>query len=268
MIVQILRSAAGLSILLHVLILLSFLVMEKYTVQPPPPPKVTYVEVPPLPPPHKNRLVQTEAGEKQDRAPDDAYLGFQNQTVDRQTVSRNRRILSPTRGSTTKGKGKSLPSLSQMGLPLFPPPLPRQGQPDAPRWANTTHRAEDFIEGLPESDRTALNTKEFIFYGYFQRIRERLDQAWVPLLREKVQKYYRAGHQLASDMDHVTRILVVMNERGEIIRVQILSISGTQELDDAAVEAFNKAGPFPNPPKGIIDADREIKIPWDFILKT
>jgi protein TonB len=48
----------------------------------------------------------------------------------------------------------------------------------------------------------------------------------------------------------------------------MLSESGTGDLDDAAVGAFNQAGPFPNPPKGMIDLNQEIKIPWDFVLKT
>jgi protein TonB len=121
---------------------------------------------------------------------------------------------------------------------------------------------------MKESDRTALNTKEYQFYGYFQRIRQRLDRAWVPILKEKLASYYRQGRQLASDMDHITKVVVILNENGEIVRVKIVSESGTRELDDAAVNAFNQAGPFPNPPHGMVDTNHEVQVPWDFILKT
>jgi protein TonB len=52
------------------------------------------------------------------------------------------------------------------------------------------------------------------------------------------------------------------------MRVQVVGESGVKDLDDAAVEAFRAAEPFPNPPKGIVDADGTIKINWDFILEA
>jgi protein TonB len=69
-------------------------------------------------------------------------------------------------------------------------------------------------------------------------------------------------------MEHRTKVLVVLNPSGEITKVQVVSESGTQDLDDAAVSAFNEAGPFPNPPKGIVNTSGLIEIPWEFILRT
>jgi protein TonB len=40
------------------------------------------------------------------------------------------------------------------------------------------------------------------------------------------------------------------------------------DLDSAAVEAFRQAAPFPNPPKGMVEADGTIKIRWDFVLEA
>ena len=50
--------------------------------------------------------------------------------------------------------------------------------------------------------------------------------------------------------------------------VQVLNDSGIRDLDDAAVEAFKEAAPFPNPPEGIVESDGTIKIRWDFILEA
>ena len=41
-----------------------------------------------------------------------------------------------------------------------------------------------------------------------------------------------------------------------------------RELDDAAVEAFRQAAPFPNPPKGLIETDGTIKIRWNFVVES
>lgn len=231
------------------------------------PKKTTLIELVPNPKKpldsKRQRIVQTEAREKLKEAPNNAFLGEHNQQVDRETVSRRNLIHMGHAGKSASSKNKNS-DLSRFGVPL----IPMGKVSDQPQWATPGTRPEDYVTGLKESDMTALNTREYIFYGYFQRIRERLDRAWVPLLRERLAMYYQSGRTLASDMDHTTRIIVTLNETGEITRVQLVGESGIRDLDDAAVSAFNKAGPFPNPPKGMIDANHEVKIPWDFILKT
>lgn len=210
----------------------------------------------------QHRIVQTEAGKKTKDAPRDAYLGWQNQKVETQTTGKNKTTAT---GSHGKSNAHDL-GLAALGFQKIPaPPSVRR---DEPNWASPGNSPQDSLDGIKESDRTALNTREFAFYSYFQRIRERLDRAWVPLLRGKLITYYRSGRHLASSMEHTTRVLVVLNDRGEVIRLEILTESGNQILDEAAVGAFNQAGPFPNPPRGIIDQNREVRIPWDFILKS
>jgi len=41
-----------------------------------------------------------------------------------------------------------------------------------------------------------------------------------------------------------------------------------KELDDAAIESFNKAGPFPNPPKDLISNSGTAIIKWGFVVKS
>ena len=222
------------------------------------------------------RIVQTIKTQKSDISPKNAYLGEQNQVVDHETVSLNHKILSAHQKQTEKTLAKKTQKtieLNRFGLEL----LPKNNLENAKRevvqerigeeW-NQNDIPHDYIKGMKESDRTALNTKEYMFYGYFQRIRERLDLAWGGALREKLFKLYRNGRQLASEMDHITRLVVTLDKGGEIIRVQVLEESGVRDLDEAAVKAFNQAGPFPNPPSGIIDQTGMIQIRWDFILKT
>ncbi|MEK7690222.1 MAG: TonB family protein, partial [Bdellovibrionota bacterium] len=134
--------------------------------------------------------------------------------------------------------------------------------------ARVNRSAQEYLRGFKESDRTLLNTKEYVFFSYFQRIRQRLDTAWQPLLRNHITKLYKRGRQLASEVDHKTQLLVVLNKKGEIEKVQMIEESGVSDLDQAAVEAFNQAGPFPNPPRGLVDGGGHVEIGCYFVLKT
>jgi protein TonB len=79
---------------------------------------------------------------------------------------------------------------------------------------------------------------------------------------------FRQGRSIASDQDRITKLLIVLNPSGILMKVQVVSDSGVRDLDDAAIEAFKSAAPFPNPPQGIVDPDGTVKIRWDFILES
>ena len=304
--VRSLRSSISLSVTVHVLFLLAWAVLIGEQAAKTVPPKVTWIEVDPLSPEAKRRLeeqqkhrvVESEQGKKTDKAEPDAFLGKQTQTVDRQTVNKHPSVQSGVGRTHTQNQAqeqaRSQPKerteksdrskvakntrnndLSRFGLPVLPSltkpaePKPQQNSgPYADNRVGDGAAPKDYIKGLKEGESTALNTKEYMFYGYFQRIRERLDRAWTGILREQITKIFRSGRQLASDRDLTTKVLVTMNRGGEIVRVQVLEESGTMDLDDAAVRAFNKAGPFPNPPQGMMDGGGSVQIRWDFVLRT
>ncbi len=221
----------------------------------------------------KKTLVQSKAGQISDQAAPHAYLGEKTRIVEKEQVARYKKQGKKGSERVKKPTQKPLPKfltgdLAKFGVPMFP----SKTLEDQPKWVEhgKGHGGIDptYVEGVKKGETTALNTKEFIFYGYFERIRRRLDRAWEPLLKGHIMKLYRKGRQLASDTKHITSTLVILNDRGEIIQVQVLGKSGVRDLDSAAVEAFNKAGPFPNPPSGLVNQHKRIEIKWDFILRT
>lgn len=301
-----LRSSAALSTSIHALALLLWVLIATYWprtnsehVK-----KWTMIQVDPLPksftrPTQKieerinNRVVETERAKKSDQAVPNAFLGEQTQTVDRETVSKNRhtemgksaqaknKLAQPKRLTKAKTKisTQAIPSLSQLGLPFFrtKPDLSIAQENQHPDFAVPEPREDgsleaqvphDYIKGMKEGEKTALNTKEYMFYGYFKRIRDRLDLAWNGILKDKITRMHYSGRHLASEMDHTTRLLVTLNGKGSVVRIQMMEESGTHDLDDAAIRAFNDAGPFPNPPQGLVDSKGIISIRWDFVLKT
>ncbi len=126
----------------------------------------------------------------------------------------------------------------------------------------------DRLANVDESLITKLNTKEYKYYGYYHRMRIQLNQWWQPKVREKITKIMRRDRNIAVESDKVTRLVIVLDNKGALVKVQVIGESGFRDLDDAAIEAFRAAAPFPNPPKGIIEADGTVKIRWDFVIES
>lgn len=125
----------------------------------------------------------------------------------------------------------------------------------------------DFIEDVELGDITRLNTVEYKYFGFYERIRTKLEQYWGNSLREKARAYMQSGRRLPANENLITALTIFLNSQGEITKVLLKGSSGLNILDDAAIESFNKAGPFPNPPKGMLK-DGHAKIQWSFVVKS
>jgi protein TonB len=130
-----------------------------------------------------------------------------------------------------------------------------------------TASTDDQLKGVRESDQTVLSTREFKFYSYYHRIKETLRQYWKPNVERRLAMLWHRGARM-KDAELVTQVLVLLDEKGTLTRITRVTSSGFSDLDEAAMEAFNQAAPFPNPPTGMIDKDGLVRIRWDFILKT
>lgn len=128
-------------------------------------------------------------------------------------------------------------------------------------------QSNDFVEEVPLGDMTNLNTTEFKYYGFYHRIRQQLEQHWGSSIRDKAKNLYRSGRRMPASDNLITSVTVTLDGRGQIVDMQIEGTSGVRELDQAAIESFNKAGPFPNPPKGLLVGGRAT-IQWGFVVKS
>jgi protein TonB len=125
----------------------------------------------------------------------------------------------------------------------------------------------DHLDNIPLGDFTKLNTQEYEYYGFYNRIRQKLEQFWGFNIQDKAQKIFKQGRSIASDNNLVTGLTIKLNGKGEIVDIVVKSASGVKELDDAAIESFNQAGPFPNPPKGMLK-NGKASIEWGFVVNT
>lgn len=185
---------------------------------------------------------------------------------DRKEAKEEKELLTSNDGVATGLKGK--PKLKDL-MPSFKPAPPRvDSQETAEGGGEGPSATDDHLKNVATGMQTVLSTREFVYYSYYNRIKDKLRQYWEPKIKEKMERIIRQGRQIASSSDRITKIVIILDTKGTLVRVQVIGPSGVQDLDEAAVEAFRAAAPFPNPPKGIADPDGSIRIRWDFILEA
>lgn len=168
-------------------------------------------------------------------------------------------------GPAMAGKKPSMKDL----MPSFRPSAPVVNSKEVAAGGGEGPSAtDDHLKDVKTGMQTLLSTREFLYYSYYNRIRSKLGQYWQPKIREKVERIIKQGRTIASEGDKITRVIIILDGKGILQKVQVLGSAGVTDLDDAAVEAFRAAAPFPNPPKGMIDGDGTVKIRWDFILEA
>jgi protein TonB len=231
----------------------------------------------------KQQIVEQSENQFNDETPEETkYLSRYNQKVIKETRAQNHGDFKNTaysgdnksakvakaekKRASKKADDGTLPSLSAFTpKPQFTPNYDNDSSSGSRGPASATN---DHLKHLPVSIETMLNAREFVYYTYYQRVRQQIRQFWEPSIRAKVQKIFAQGRSIASTQDHITKVIVILNRAGSLINVQIIDGSGVRDLDDAAVDAFRAAEPFPNPPKGMIEPDGTIKIRWDFVLES
>lgn len=238
------------------------------------------------------QIVQTEQMNNKEKPIDKAFLGKHDNKVDRQTrsaktgtfkksgigskdatemqktVTENiakKKELKNIKFSDLGMKSASLDkSLKKYRAPSF---AQMKGLKNGHKDSRGLGQSNDYIEDIPLGDFTKLNTQEYEFYGFYNRIREKLEQFWGRNIQDQADKMMKSGRSIASDTNHITSLTIELNHLGEIVKVNINAPSGVRELDSAAVETFNQAGPFPNPPTKMLK-EGKAQIKWSFVVNT
>tara|TARA_R100000656_G_scaffold33436_2_gene28794 strand:- start:62 stop:1000 length:939 start_codon:yes stop_codon:yes gene_type:complete len=238
----------------------------------------------------ERQIVTTEKSELDLKPVPTRFLSENDQVVDRQTTTKkigsfkeagkgqkvgSEIVKQKTAKATNVAKKAkvSLSALGQIKIPKSVAPTKEEtnlaslGLQNGREGVAGFARNNDYIEDIPLGDMTKLNTVEYKYYGFYHRIKQRLEQHWGRTLQEKAQTIVKRGGRVPASADKITALSITLNSLGQIIDIELRSSSGVTEFDDAAVESFNKAGPFPNPPKGMIK-NGMAKIEWGFVVKS
>jgi TonB family protein len=124
--------------------------------------------------------------------------------------------------------------------------------------------APDRLEGIEEGEGTFLNTRSWKYATFFNRIKQQVAAAWDPLSPLQARDPDRS---MFGNQDRFTLLGVTLDDTGHVKNLVVEQTSGAEFLDRAALSAFKSAQPFVNPPRGIVDANGEIKFSFGFFLE-
>lgn len=121
---------------------------------------------------------------------------------------------------------------------------------------------EQKVSGSPSNDlvdaklgdRMSLNTKEVVYAAYINRIKRVVSFYW----NQNLDNLPRTIRLSRSHYDTV--VYVVLDDQGGLESVEVTDTCGEDLLDDAVVQAFRAAGPFPNPPEALISKDGRVHL--------
>ena len=230
------------------------------------------------------QIVRSQPGGQKRQDPQSRFLGQRTQSFSRQSVAKTvDPYRTSGRGTPRGSKGRAqghrpqpaqpklhLSQLGKVVTGLMPKPRPPGGLPAGVSMGQPTLRgpasSNDFIEDIPLGDFTQLNTTEFKYFGFYQRIRKKLERYWGLSLRRKASNLHQQGRSIAHNENYITSLIVTINHQGQITQVLLQGTSGVRELDNAAIESFNKAGPFPNPPQEMMKQG-QASIKWSFVVQ-
>ncbi len=123
--------------------------------------------------------------------------------------------------------------------------------------------ANDHLEE-EEGNGTFLNTKEWKFASFFNRVKQSVGQHWDPNAQLKLRD---PTTQIYGGRDRYTVLTVVLNSSGQLKEAMVSKTSGLDFLDLEAVKAFERAQPFPNPPPGLLATDQTVRFQFGFMLE-
>lgn len=120
----------------------------------------------------------------------------------------------------------------------------------------------DMVEGVEEGEITALNSKQWKFATFFNRLKRQVAQSWDP--SAVIMRRDPTGRVYGSE-NRVTYLQVTLDRSGAVLAIHVVKSSGVDELDSEAVRAIRAAQPFPNPPGGLVDErSGQIVFPFGF----
>jgi TonB family protein len=135
------------------------------------------------------------------------------------------------------------PSLIEPSQPVGTAEGTAAGNNDASEGGGAPNDALD----VPEGEGTQLNTREWKFASFFNRVKQAVSARWDP--NGRLRKTPR-GLGAAT---RVTVMHVALRPDGTLADLFVAQSSGIDALDAEAMMAFQKAAPFPNPPAALVE---------------
>lgn len=122
----------------------------------------------------------------------------------------------------------------------------------------------DHLGDLEEGEGTFLNTREWKYASFFNRVKQSIGMHWNP--GRELRQRDPTGNVYGA-RDRHTVLQVTLDERGRVKDVWVQKSCGLDFLDLEAVQSFERAQPFPNPPAGMLsNEDSTVSFSFGFFV--
>jgi TonB family protein len=121
----------------------------------------------------------------------------------------------------------------------------------------------DRMRDVDDDAKSILDSKRHLFGSFFNRLRDRVAENWQP---GKVHSRADPNGTRYGDSQRMTVLMVRLDDRGEIVKIEVERKSGAPHLDEEAERAMRAAAPFPNLPDGLADEHGHVDFRFGFIL--
>ncbi len=205
-------------------------------------------------------------------APKDArYMSDKNIRVEKEQRAKQTNVIprpniapSHPKAAPIRPQTHSLPKLGDLGVPFKLTPQnqrPNSSSEPDPRIAQQGGDQSLLDKNLPEGSENLLNAQESVYYSFYARLYEAVGQIWQAQIAEiPYQRQILSG-------DYTTNVDVVLDRDGNLIAVNLIQGSGVTEFDNAVSTSWHKIDHFPNPPKGLLDAQGQVHTGWSFTVE-
>lgn len=158
------------------------------------------------------------------------------------------------------GEGESQGSSGRAGLPGLATLMPSEAVMSKLIGA----APNDHLKDVEEGDGTFLNTREWKYASFFNRVKQGVGMHWDP--NSQLRRRDPTG-SIYSGKDRYTLLEVTLDKKGMVQDIRVEKSSGLDFLDLEAVASFQRAQPFPNPPAGLLDGDSTVRFSFGFFLE-
>ncbi|MFH2007336.1 MAG: TonB family protein [bacterium] len=134
--------------------------------------------------------------------------------------------------------------------------------PKSQRWAKIKAALANYIPEVKEGNQTALKTRAHPFARYIAFMHRKIHPRWGDGFLVDLDRLPAADG--FNDYTRWTKLEIVLNRQGQVVKVGIVKPSGYLPFDVAALDVVFSAGPFGAPPQAIVSPNGNVYMHWEF----
>lgn len=130
------------------------------------------------------------------------------------------------------------------------------------RWARIKAALANYIPEVKVGNQTALKTRAHPFARYIARMHRNIHPRWGDGFLVDLERLPAVDQ--FNDFKRWTKLEIVIDRRGRVVKVGIVKPSGYLPFDVAALDVVFSASPFGAPPRAIVSYNGKVYLHWEF----